>query len=803
MSQPFCLVCNHLEVNPCDGKVCGCVDPALAWEQQTHPEPCHYCWTRLRGSRRPCICDNVRKGSAYTKDQCQLCWLFYHDEDYNAFWNGGGLTTRPTLQRTTLLCIHLGGPTGETAPCPVCPGGGGNKTIPLLKCAVHGTTTGRRGAPGHRSCFGCKEYSDDKRVQLQVTAPGIGDHIFGLVAAAGLKKEHPEKEVIYAAMDNYFIPWIALFDGYDKAVPKPVEGVPTFPIHDGYTRNGPLDREPQWEHYAAKCGTKPVLPKLRPVPRNFQPFEKGAEHFRGFVSFCPWSSTDWKDWALGKWLELEALLHQDGIKTVILDHQTYRGDVFRHSERFFGRPPWEVACLLKNVALHIGHDSGMTHLAGMIGSKVLALCVGGGLPGAKIFGFYPRAEHLDNIATLPVEDVYSKVLEMLSGRKKFVVGIPTLNRYELLDQCIESVFNSSVTPEKVLVIDNGGSYQAKRAGVEVIKPARNLGVAASWNLIHKLTKPRELIILNDDLRVGRDVLEKLLDSSAPVAVAAGWSAFRQKESVWETVGEYDERFPAYYEDNDYSYRLKLAGLPHEEISHGGLEHTGSATLKSFTPEQKHLFDEKHGQSKRYYLEKWGGLPGEERHTQPFGAAGGVRAPMEEARALAYKRACAGPSDIYEHLPVLFELAKRCKHVTEFGRGRGNSTRAFLYAAPERFVSYDIAPLPGDRELVALVGDLDAQLLRGDTRNLDIEETDLLFIDTHHTYEQVHTELERHGAKARKYLVFHDTVTFGQVGEDPGTKGLLPAIEEWVVGKPFRVERDLKNNNGLLVLERIS
>jgi hypothetical protein len=88
-------------------------------------------------------------------------------------------------------------------------------------------------------------------------------------------------------------------------------------------------------------------------------------------------------------------------------------------------------------------------------------------------------------------------------------------------------------------------------------------------------------------------------------------------------------------------------------------------------------------------------------------------------------------------------------------------------------------------------------------DITIEETDLLFIDTYHTYSQLTQELRLHGNKARKYIAFHDTYTFGLRGED-GTdnQGLLSAVIEFIIANPhWRLKIYKTNNNGFTVLER--
>jgi GT2 family glycosyltransferase len=94
--------------------------------------------------------------------------------------------------------------------------------------------------------------------------------------------------------------------------------------------------------------------------------------------------------------------------------------------------------------------------------------------------------------------------------------------------------------------------------------------------------------------------------------------------------QFDEGFqPAYHEDNDYHRRLQLAGLG-DRIFGVNLPflHYGSATIKR-SPEAQAAFAPKFAQCQQYYITKWGGLPGAETYTIPFGSRPGIT----EARAL--------------------------------------------------------------------------------------------------------------------------------------------------------------------------
>ena len=124
------------------------------------------------------------------------------------------------------------------------------------------------------------------------------------------------------------------------------------------------------------------------------------------------------------------------------------------------------------------------------------------------------------------------------------------------------------------------------------------------------------------------------------------------------------------------------------------------------------------------------------------------------------------SDINEHLPTLRDLAKECEHVTEMGVRDVVSTWAFLLGLANNskkkkvLRSYDIHKSVNiDLALnEAKSNKIDMTFTEVDVLKTEIEGTDLLFIDTLHTYTQLKNELKLHASKAKKYIVFHDIVT---------------------------------------------
>jgi hypothetical protein len=178
----------------------------------------------------------------------------------------------------------------------------------------------------------------------------------------------------------------------------------------------------------------------------------------------------------------------------------------------------------------------------------------------------------------------------------------------------------------------------------------------------------------------------------------------------------------------------------------------------------------------------------------------------------YNELCNRGSDIHEHLPVLKQYAEECDHVTEMGVRWITSTFAFLMGQPKTLISIDMEHpnsfgTRGKQNWDRLnqcveASTTDFKFRQANTHMIEIEETDLLFIDTGHHYDCIREELELHGNKAKKYLVFHDTETFGVHGDIPGSIGIWPAIQEFLYANPhWQIKEKRTNNNGLTILER--
>ena len=174
----------------------------------------------------------------------------------------------------------------------------------------------------------------------------------------------------------------------------------------------------------------------------------------------------------------------------------------------------------------------------------------------------------------------------------------------------------------------------------------------------------------------------------------------------------------------------------------------------------------------------------------------------------YELACKCDSDINEHLPMLRKYADMCTHITEMGTRYGNSTIAFMSSYPQKFIAYDVTP--NDRieylKIVAKDCNINFDFRLENVEQIEIEETDLLFIDTNHHQEQCEVELRLHAGKARKYIIFHDTISFWEDGQGYWKgegHGLKYAIEPFLESHPeWQIEYRADFNNGLMILKRV-
>lgn len=167
---------------------------------------------------------------------------------------------------------------------------------------------------------------------------------------------------------------------------------------------------------------------------------------------------------------------------------------------------------------------------------------------------------------------------------------------------------------------------------------RNQGVPAAWNHGVRIMRAREagwLVLVSAAMRfgpAGGDDFVRHLDDAPREAWAVeagvqprhpthgfGWHLIAFRASTFDRVGVFDENYwPAYYEDNDFGYRIRLA-TP---------EWTQGALLWPKVDVDADLAGYAHGLRlggvyvnaagvAGYYRRKWGGPPSCEEWAHPF------------------------------------------------------------------------------------------------------------------------------------------------------------------------------------------
>lgn len=197
----------------------------------------------------------------------------------------------------------------------------------------------------------------------------------------------------------------------------------------------------------------------------------------------------------------------------------------------------------------------------------------------------------------------------------------------------------------------------------------------------------------------------------------------------------------------------------------------------------------------------------------------------------YLKLCRTPSDINQHLPVLYQYATDCESIFETGVRGCISSWALCNGllnnnnSTKQLFMNDIHP-SNISELLNATENLPINIQYKWINNLQLDlpyEVDLTFIDTWHVYGQLKRELKKFSKVTRKYIIMHDTTVDEIHGEsirnkkniekqskdsklpvEEITRGLGPAITEFLEANPeWALHEKFTNNNGLTILKKIN
>lgn len=230
--------------------------------------------------------------------------------------------------------------------------------------------------------------------------------------------------------------------------------------------------------------------------------------------------------------------------------------------------------------------------------------------------------------------------------------IPTNNRLDLLQRCVESIRRYTESEPEILVVDNGSDdgtvLWCRREKLSFVSLPRNEGFPAACNKGMRIASGDTIALLNNDTVVSKSWLDNLtaalysapeigmvgpvtnyasgkqqvhypyadLDEFQRIAAAINVSdpskwirtdrlvglciAFRRE--LMERIGLLDERFsPGHFEDDDYCYRARLHGYRMLICQDSLIHHEGSASFRRDGEEaQQRLVERNLG----LFMDKW-------------------------------------------------------------------------------------------------------------------------------------------------------------------------------------------------------
>jgi glycosyltransferase involved in cell wall biosynthesis len=429
------------------------------------------------------------------------------------------------------------------------------------------------------------------------------------------------------------------------------------------------------------------------------------------------------------------------------------------------------------------------------------------------------------------------------------IVIPVHNCLELTKAAVASI--KTQHPFHLYFIDDHSNEETKNWLSSVpnatvfTDPERSTGLAWNWNLGISAAfndGVTHVLIANNDIILHPDAIDAMVrrtDARDAVLVSgfalnckkpedvlslditdiddggnAQYPCFMITADTLKRVGWFDEHYcSAYCEDTDYRSTIYHFG-EREVCTHAAqYYHYGSSTIKQDATLNNFVQDQAN-QNRGYFRSKWGCDPVDDVQEMnaryyPFPFNSQDRAVRKDEIPTArlaelYAAALQESSDIGEHLNILFRMASCVDRVTSItADGAALSTAAFVNAMPKCFITYCNLQTPEIIRLrsAAKIAGLD-YIYEQYRSGIQIEPTDLLFIDTIKTEEVITRELNEYAGNVRKYMIFHDTETYGIVGELPGSRGIWAAITRFIrQHSEWRLFQHYSHCHGLTVLER--
>lgn len=228
-----------------------------------------------------------------------------------------------------------------------------------------------------------------KHILVWRNTGGIGDILMQSIIATELKRIQPNSHIVYQVPENYLAipkhnpcvdevqvvetPFVE--DGFDKTI-KLSQPCPAS-VYE--SRRGPDITKDRIDLFLEAAGIKAkdkslnyqVKPEERKWTEEFLKGRKALDKIK--IGFELRSIEKRRDWI--RWKELAKLIHKSikNSKVFIFDHDAKMAWKDKKVINVCGFPIEDVAAIIEQLDLIIGPDTGLLHLAGAVGTKILGL----------------------------------------------------------------------------------------------------------------------------------------------------------------------------------------------------------------------------------------------------------------------------------------------------------------------------------------------------------------------------------------------------------------------------------------------
>lgn len=259
--------------------------------------------------------------------------------------------------------------------------------------------------------------------------------------------------------------------------------------------------------------------------------------------------------------------------------------------------------------------------------------------------------------------------EQQNDKFNIAVIIPYINLPHYIIELVKTV--KSKYPFFIYLIDNGSDEKTKNQlryleddpKIQIIYNEKNVGCAGAWNmgldLCHSVKDCKFAVILNNDILLHPEAIDRMIETSLRnnILLVSAFDVARdcnkpdeifnfpipkdqkivdhphfscftvnlgllkemqtKEEGIEQHPGAFDSGFyPAYFEDNDFHYRIAKIGQRGVYDNQALFYHYGSRTIRE-NKEMGELVNKTFLVNQARFVNKWGGQPLNEKFLTPF------------------------------------------------------------------------------------------------------------------------------------------------------------------------------------------